>query len=246
MDQTPGFEGYTAAPQIFFFTPQNKWYLVFQSGPPLYSTADDLADPTGWTRPAPFFSTTPAIITENGGGWLDYWVICDAASCFLFFSDNHGRWYKSKTSIEEFPNGFDEPVVVLQDANAGRVFEASNVYKINGTNQYLALIEAFDRLRRTVATSAPGSRRASTGLGCPGKRAAPLPVRGTCQRDVRRNGLDQEDISHGDMVRAGYDETLAVDPCNLRYVFQGADPEAETGGDYNKIPWRIGLLSQVQ
>ncbi len=38
------------------------------------------------------------------------------------------------------------------------------------------------------------------------------------------------------MVRAGYDETLAIDPCNLRFVFQGTDPAAETGGDYNKIP----------
>jgi endo-1,4-beta-xylanase len=245
MDQTPGFEGYTAAPQIFFFTPQNKWYLVFQSGPPLYSTADDLADPTGWTRPAPFFSTTPAIITENGGGWLDYWVICDAASCFLFFSDNHGRWYKSKTSIEEFPNGFDEPVVVLQDANAGRVFEASNVYKINGTNQYLALIEAFDQTSKNRRYFRSWLAESLDGPWMPWQASGSFPFAGPA--NVTFDGTAwTEDISHGDMVRAGYDETLAVDPCNLRYVFQGADPEAETGGDYNKIPWRIGLLSQVQ
>ena len=68
----------------------------------------------------------------------------------------------------------------------GRVFEASNVYKVNGTNQYLAIIEAF-----------------------------------------------------------GYDETLALDPCHLRYVFQGADPNANTGGDYNEIPWQLGVLTQV-
>ena len=48
------------------------------------------------------------------------------------------------------------------------------------------------------------------------------------------------------MIRGGYDETLAVDPCNLRYLFQGADPMAETGGDYNAIPWRLGLLTQTQ
>ncbi len=54
------------------------------------------------------------------------------------------------------------------------------------------------------------------------------------------------DIGHGEMIRAGYDETLAVDPCNMRYLFQGADPTANTGGDYNKIPWRLGLLTQTQ
>ena len=52
------------------------------------------------------------------------------------------------------------------------------------------------------------------------------------------------DISHGEMIRSGYDETLAVEPCNMRYLFQGADPTANNGGDYNKIPWRIGLLTQ--
>jgi hypothetical protein len=37
MDQTPGFNTYVAAPQLFYFRPQKKWYLVFQSGPPMYS-----------------------------------------------------------------------------------------------------------------------------------------------------------------------------------------------------------------
>jgi endo-1,4-beta-xylanase len=54
------------------------------------------------------------------------------------------------------------------------------------------------------------------------------------------------DISHGEMIRAGYDETLAIDPCNMRYLFQAADPNANTGGDYNKIPWQLGLLTQTQ
>ena len=48
------------------------------------------------------------------------------------------------------------------------------------------------------------------------------------------------------MIRAGYDETLAIDLCNLRYVLQGADPTAATGGDYNQTPWRIGVLTQIQ
>src|SRR5208282_472494 len=43
MDATPGFSGYHCAPELFYFTPQNQWYLIYQSGPPTYSTA---ADPT--------------------------------------------------------------------------------------------------------------------------------------------------------------------------------------------------------
>ena len=243
MDQTTGFDTYVAAPELFYFTPQNKWYLVFQSGPPMYSTSDDPSDPTLWTPPAPFFPTEPAIVMQNGG-WLDFWVICDAASCHLFFSNNGGRWYRSQTSIEQFPNGFGEPVVVLEDANGGRIFEASNVYKMKGTNQYLALIEAFDQtssnhryFRSWIADSLEGS-------WLPWQASGSYPFAG--ERNVSfADAAWTHDISHGEMVRAGHDETLAVEPCSMRYVFQGADPMAETGGDYNKIPWQLGLLTQT-
>ena len=139
MDQTRGFKTYVAAPQVFYFRPQDKWYLrVSSRGRRCIRPRTIRAIPTAWTPPAPFSPRRPRSSPQNGGGWLDYWVICDAAWCHLFFTDNHGRWYKSKTSIDQFPNGFGEPVVVMQDANAGRIFEASNVYKMNGTNQYLA------------------------------------------------------------------------------------------------------------
>ena len=47
------------------------------------------------------------------------------------------------------------------------------------------------------------------------------------------------------MIRASYDETLTAESCGLRYLYQGTDPAAETGGDYNKIPWHLGLLTQT-
>src|SRR5262249_7406132 len=139
--------GYHAAPEVFFFAPQNKWYLIYQSGPPTYSTNDDIDNPAGWSPPFPFYASQPAIVTEsttNGGGWLDFWVICDDANCFLFFSDDAGHWYRSQTAVADFPRKFGDPVIVMQDANAFHLFEASNVYRMTGTNKYLALIEAFD------------------------------------------------------------------------------------------------------
>jgi endo-1,4-beta-xylanase len=240
MDQTPGFKTYVAAPQLFYFTPQKKWYLIFQSGPPMYATADDPGDPTKWTEPAPMFAKTPAIVEKNGG-WLDFWVICDSQLCHLFFSNDHGRWYQSKTPIAKFPHGFSDPVVVLQDAEAGRVFEACNVYKIDGTNKYLALIEAFDEtsswrryFRSWTADSLEGPW---TSL----HDDAASPFAG--EQNVTFDGPPwSHDISHGEMIRAGYDETMAVDGKNLQYLYQGFDPSASTS-DYNAIPWRLGLLT---
>src|SRR5262245_15271568 len=51
----PALSGYHAAPQVFYFAPQSKWYLVFQSGQPQYSTNDDIGKPEAWTRPVEFF-----------------------------------------------------------------------------------------------------------------------------------------------------------------------------------------------
>jgi endo-1,4-beta-xylanase len=240
MDQTRGFNTYVAAPQLFYFTPQKKWYLVFQSGPPMFATADDPGDPTKWTEPAPFFARTPAIVEKNGG-WLDFWVICDAEACYLFFSNDHGRWYRSKTSLARFPYGFSDPVVVLEDAEAGRIFEACNVYKLAGTNRYLALIEAFDGssqsrryFRSWIADSLDGPWTSVHQDG-----AAPF----VGARNVRFDGASwTRDISHGEMIRARYDETMVIDGTKLQYLFQGFDSQAPTG-DYNAKPWRLGLLT---
>jgi endo-1,4-beta-xylanase len=245
MDQTPGFNTYVAAPQVFYFRPQNKWYLVFQSGPPMYSTNDDITNPAAWTPPKPFFTGTPAIVTENGGGWLDYWVICDAESCHLFFSSNQGRYFKSRTSIDTFPNGFEEPVVVMQNQNSGRLFEGSNVYSLAGTNQYLLLIEAFDQTSNSKRYYRSWIADSLEGPWLQWQASGSYPF--ASARNVSFEGTPwTADISHGEMIRAGYDQTLATDSCGLQYLYQGADPLADNGGDYNKIPWHIGLLTQVE
>ena len=64
LDQTPALRGYHAAPQVFYFAPQKKWYLVYQSGPPQYSTNDDIENPTGWTAPQNFYASEPATVTR--------------------------------------------------------------------------------------------------------------------------------------------------------------------------------------
>jgi endo-1,4-beta-xylanase len=240
MDQTPGFNTYTAAPQLFYFRPRNLWYLIFQSGPPMYSTASDPSDPARWTRPAPFFATEPPIITQNDG-WLDFWVICDSAFCHLFFSDDHGRWYKSRTPISSFPAGFSEPVVVMQDAEAGRLFEGSNVYKVGGSNRYLALIEAFDSTSNWKRYFRSFTAESLEGPWMPHQDSGSSPF--ASASNVTFDGTNwAPDISHGELVRYGYDETLTIDACRLEFLFQSFDIGSDTS-EYNRIPWKLGLLT---
>src|SRR5687767_11757001 len=74
---------YAAAPQLFHFAPDDEWYLVYQTGPPSYSTSKNPADPHSWSAPKNFIDETPPIVEENSGGWLDFWNICDDTMCYL-------------------------------------------------------------------------------------------------------------------------------------------------------------------
>lgn len=52
-----------------------------------------------------------------------------------------------------------------------------------------------------------------------------------------------KDISHGEMLRSGTDQTMQISSCKLRYLYQGLNPTA--AGDYNRLPYRLGLLTQT-
>ncbi|MBW8880762.1 MAG: hypothetical protein JF615_04855 [Asticcacaulis sp.] len=52
-----------------------------------------------------------------------------------------------------------------------------------------------------------------------------------------------EGVSHGEMVRAGTDQTLAIDPCQpLRFLYQGLDSAGKVD-DYIKLPYRLGVIT---
>jgi hypothetical protein len=238
MDENPGFVGYHAAPEVFFFRPQNKWYLIFQSGQPQYSTADDLSQPATWTTPQNFFASQPA----NVPNWIDFWVICDAQNCYLFFSGDDGRFWRSQTTIQDFPSGFGTPVLVMQAANQFDLFEASCTYYLQGMNQYLTIIEALggpngNRYFRAFVTDQLNS-----------EHWTPIPTATTfAQPFAGINNVTFDagvtpwtaDISHGEMLRAGYDETLTIDPTHLEFLYQGTSSNPSS---YSQIPWQLGLL----
>ena len=42
------------------------------------------------------------------------------------------------------------------------------------------------------------------------------------------------------MIRAGYDETLTIDACNMQFLYQGVDPASTAS--YERLPYRLGLI----
>ncbi|WP_371666931.1 non-reducing end alpha-L-arabinofuranosidase family hydrolase [Streptomyces sp. NBC_00289] len=241
LDRTAIGSGYRAAPQVFYNAQQRLWYLVYQTGNASYSTNPDISNPNGWSAPRNFYSSMPDIIRQNigNGYWVDMWVICDSANCYLFSSDDNGHLYRSQTTVGQFPNGFTNTVIALQDSK-NALFEASNVYKVQGSNQYLLLVEAIGSDGRRYFRSWTSASLAGSWTQLAASESNPFARANNVSFPA---GAWTRDVSHGEMIRAGYDQTLTIPACRLQYLYQGLNPNA--GGDYNLLPWRLGLLTQT-
>ncbi len=232
-------DGFFCAPQVFYFAPHGKWYLICQAADPAwepeygaaYSTTDDIGDPASWTGLEPLGARQ-----ADGKSGLDFWIICDDERAHLFFTTLDGRMWREETSLADFPAGWSEPVLAIQ----GDIFEASHTYRLQGLDRYLTLVEAqgghgWRYFKAYLADRLDGewTPLAATRDRCFASMANTQAV-GARWTDC---------ISHGELLRAGCDERLEVDPADLRFVFQGVTDEARAGKPYGEIPWSLGLLT---
>jgi len=234
-------EGYFCAPQVFYFTPHKKWYLICQVSDesrkpalqPAYSTTDNLADPNSWSKPTLLFSRQP----DNVNAWIDFWVICDAARAYLFFTSLNGQMWRSETKLTGFPGGWSQPTVVLR----GDIFEASHTYYLKGLDKFLTIVEAQADGRRYYKAYLAVTL---DGEWMPLAATRDKPFAGPA--DTTPAGAHWTDsFSHGELIRDSFDQTLAVDPNNLRFLFQGVSDQDMAGKKYGEIPWRLGMLTAV-
>ena len=144
--------------------------------------------------------------------WLDFWVICDAAKAHLFYTSLDGNMWRSETPLGSFPHGWSEPEVAIR----GDIFEASHTYRVRGGGKYLTIVEAQgDRRRYYKAYLAEQLEGPWKGL------ADRLEQPFAAPSNVQQAPEWTTNISHGELLRAGNDETLEIDPAKVRFLFQG-------------------------
>ncbi|HJP78966.1 MAG TPA: non-reducing end alpha-L-arabinofuranosidase family hydrolase [Pseudonocardiaceae bacterium] len=242
-DQTAIGGGYQTAPQLFYFAPQHLWYLIYQTGNNAgYSTNSDITNPYGWSATKYLYPGEPTIVSSNGSGWLDFFLICDSTNCYLFSMNDNGYVFRSRTSVSDFPNGMGNTVIALSDPDKNHLFEADDVYKVAGSSQYLLIAEAIGSDGHRYFTSYTTGSLAGAWTPLANTESNPF-IRST---NVTFGGTAwSDDFSSGEMIRSGYDQTLTINPCRLQFLYQGFDPNANTGGGYNSIPWRIGRVTQT-
>ncbi len=234
-------DGYFCAPQVFYFEPGKKWYLLYQAPSPVekdqqaptFSTTADIADPDSWARPEALIPARPPGVER----WIDFWVICDDTTAHLFFTSLDGKMWRTGAPLADFPRGWDRPRVALE----GDIFEASHTYRLKGLGKYLTLVEA----------QGPGGRRYYKAYLAERLDGKWTPAGATYDRPFAsaRNCRDAagsvhwaDSVSHGELLRAGADQRLEVDPSSPRFLFQGVTDGERAGKGYGQIPWRLGLL----
>jgi hypothetical protein len=150
-----------------------------------------------------------------------------------------GSVYRSKTTLAKFPNGLSTPVIV-KTLGTEIIFEGGSHYKVKGTaNTYLHVIEGQGSTGRYFsAWTSEGLEGAwkdyKAGQSTPFIRSNNV---------TYASGVDDwsDDVSHGEFIRDNPNQYQELDPCNLQFLYQGKSPSS--GGAYNTLPYRLGLVT---
>jgi len=129
-----GKSRYGCAPQVFYYKPQGKWYLIFQNWDsnyqPVFSTTTMISKPETWSEPKPL------LLKDTNAKWIDFWVICTTEKAYLFYTEDHNSVILRSTSLKDFPNGWSKGKMVFKD-----VHEAVHIYKVKGRTEYHMIYE---------------------------------------------------------------------------------------------------------
>ena len=230
LEMIRGETRYSAAPQIFFFKPQNKWYLIFQNRnanyQPAFSTNKTISRPKSWSEPRPLLQK------DTSAKWIDFWVICDKKKAYLFYTQNHHEVIVRSTKLQNFPNKWSEDRKIL-----GGVHEAVHIYKVNNRNEYHMIYEMNHEGIRSFGLATADN------LAGPWEKITDRYATGDQLTYIGKGQKWTDMVSHGEAIRSGHNQRLEYEPKGCRWIIQGL-LKKNLKGPYPSLPWKLGIISK--
>jgi hypothetical protein len=223
---------YGCAPQVFYYQPQRKWYLIFQNRDsnyqPAFSTTTTISQPDTWSVPQPLIrKDTPA-------KWIDFWIICDETRAYLFYTQGHRVVIVRSTSLDKFPDGWEEGKEVLRD-----VHEAVHIYKVKDQDKFHMIYELNSGGVRSFGLAT------STDLEGPWKKVTDKYATGDQLTPAGGVQTWTDMVSHGELLRSGHNERMQYDPKNCKWLIQGI-LRRDANVPYPSLPWKLGIMSKTE
>ena len=225
-----GKSRYGCAPQVLYYEPQAKWYLIFQNRDanyqPVYSTTATISKPESWSK------STPLIRKDARAKWIDFWVICDDTRAFLFYTQAHRELVVRTTSLADFPNGWGESKKAFED-----IHEAVHIYKVRGGNEYHMIYELNKQGIRSFGLASAGS------LAGPWTKISDDYASGDQLTYAGSTEAWTDMVSHGEVIRTGYNHRMEYNPADCRWLVQGI-LKKDTNVAYPSLPWKLGIMKK--
>lgn len=229
LEQIRGKTRYGCAPQIFYFEPQKKWYLIFQNTDsnyqPAFSTTTTISNPDSWSI------SKPLLQKDKKEKWIDFWVIADETKVYLFYTEAHEGVVVRSTNIEDFPNGWSAGEKVFDN-----VHEAVHVYKVKNKQKFHMIYELNNEGVRSFGLAA------AKNLMGPWKKITDNYATGEQLKYVGNNELWTEMVSHGEAIRSSFNQKMEYEPENCRWIIQGI-LKNQLNADYPSLPWKLGVIN---
>ncbi len=226
-----GKSRYGCAPQIFFFEPQNKWYLIFQNKDanyqPAFSTTTTISQPETWQNPIQLLQK------DSPEKWIDFWVICDKKNVYLFYTQSQKDVIVRTTEIENFPTGWSAPEIALQG-----VHEAVHIYKVKDTQEYHMIYELKNETIRSFGIAVADD------LNGPWHKVTDTYATGAQLKYTGQSKPWLEMISHGEVIRSDCNQLMEYQPDDCEWLIQGI-LKNDYQGSYAMLTWKLGIIKKA-
>ena len=128
---------------------------------------------------------------------------------------------------------------VLSGHQPERVHEAVHIYKVKGRDAYHMICDLDEGGMRAFGLAT------AEDLAGPWKKVTDSYATGEQLKYNDEQEKWTEMVSHGEVIRTGYNQEMEYEPNGCRWLIQGI-LKKDLKGPYQLLPWELGIISKTE